>query len=52
MNWVNHPPPAKMIGQVMSSDPMKPDHPLLESAAMGTHVLHMVNLASSQHISC
>ena len=45
MSRVNHPSPAKIIGQVMSSDPMKPDHPLLESAAIGVHVLHVVNLA-------
>ena len=45
MSRVNHPSPTKIIGQVMSSDPMKPDHPLLEPAAIGVHVLHVVNLA-------
>ena len=33
MYRVNQPSPAKIIGQVMSSDTMKPDHPFLEPAA-------------------
>ena len=45
MSRIDHPSPAKIIGQVMSSDSMKPDHPLLESAIVGIHVLNMVNLA-------
>jgi len=45
MSRVNHPSPAKIIGQVMSSDPMEPDHPLLEPTTIGVYVLNMVNLA-------
>jgi len=45
MSRVNHPSPAKIIGQVMCSDSMKPDHPFLEPADVGVHVLRVVNLA-------
>ena len=52
MSRVNQPSPAKIIGQVMSSDPMKPDHPLLESATIGVHILHMVDLADHFDSCC